>query len=68
MADKMPGRAAQSLSSVESLNARSYSRAPPDPPRSLTVVPLTRNQRYYGETPRRLRCGPRDGPVQGWTL
>ena len=32
-------------------------RDPPEPRRSLAVVPLIANQRYYGETPARLRRG-----------
>ena len=40
--------------------------APPEPPRSLIVVPRIPNQRYYGDTMVRLRGGPRDGLVQGW--
>jgi hypothetical protein len=30
-------------------------RASPEPPRSLPVVPLISDQRYYGEAPARLR-------------
>jgi len=40
--------------------------AAPDPRRRLAVVPLIPNQRYYGESPARVRGGPQDGLVQGW--
>jgi len=32
-------------------------RAAPEPPRSLAVVPLIGDKRYYGETPMRVRWG-----------
>jgi len=40
---------------------------PPEPRRILPVVPLISNQRNYGESPARLRRGPREGLAQGWS-
>jgi hypothetical protein len=36
----------------------------PDTRRSLAVVPLIGNQRYYGESPASLRRDPREGGVR----
>src|ERR1035437_6074268 len=46
---------------VASSTDRSYLIAPPDPPRSLTVVPSIRIE----GTTVRLRRGPQEGRVQG---
>ena len=55
--DQAAARAASNSSSLfvvewggsASPTARSYSIAPPDPHRSLAVVPLIGDKRYYGE-------------------
>jgi hypothetical protein len=39
--------------------------APPDTRRTLPVVPLIADQRYYGECPASVRRGSRDSLVQG---
>jgi hypothetical protein len=35
-----------------------------EPRRSLAVVPLIRDKRYYGEAPARLRLSSQDGLVR----
>jgi hypothetical protein len=57
----------QERQGLDSLRPAHASLAPPDLPRSLPVVPLSRGQRYYGEGPARLRRGPQDGLVRDWS-
>jgi hypothetical protein len=53
------------LAAHSRLQARMLAGDSPDTRRTLAVVPLIRDQRYYGEAPARLRRGPR-AAGEGW--